>query len=266
MQNFCELPNMEKAVSPSGGNGFVVSLGLHVFILGLALFLGGRLVDRPDDNFAGDSPSVLHVSKVVTMVPTGSAPSLQSESRGRPDPVNQGRQKPPDFREKKEKPVPPPRPEAKALRQVKAETQTVQPSQAESEGKEKENKAGSADSGGDAAQPGADAASPAYSSSGAQAFGYNLDSVDKKPQILKNSQVPYPRDARRKKLTGHVLVRFHLDEAGRISQIHIKKSSPPGVFEACTLDEVKKWKFSPAQKGGERVPVWVELPIEFNLR
>ena len=257
---------MEKAVSPSGGKGFAVSLGLHVFILGLVLFWGGRLVDRPDDNFAGDSPSVIHVSKVVTMVPTGSAPSLQGESRGRADPVNQERQKPPEPRKKKKKPLPPPRPEAKALRQVKAETQIVQPSQAESEGKEKENKAESADSGGDAAQPGADAASPVYSSRGAQAFGYNLDSVDKKPQILKNSQVPYPRDARRKKLTGHVLVRFHLDEAGRISQIHIKKSSPPGVFEACTLEEVKKWKFSPAQKGGERVPVWVELPIEFNLR
>ena len=258
---------MEKAVSPSGGKGFVVSLGLHVFILGLALFLGGRLVDRPDDNYAGASPSVLRVSKVVTMLPTGSAPSLQSESRGRADPVNdQERQKPPEPRKKKEKPVPPPRPKATVLRQVKPEPQIVQPSQAEKEGKEQENKAESADFGGGAAQPGADAASPAYPSRGAQAFGYNLDSVDKKPQILKNSQVPYPRDARRKKLTGHVLVRFHLDEAGRISQIHIKKSSPPGVFEACTLDEVKKWKFSPAQKGGERVPVWVELPIEFNLR
>ena len=162
---------MEKAVSPSGGKGFVVSLGLHVFILGLALFLGGRLVERPDDHFAGASPSVLHVSRVVTMVPTGSAPSLQSESRGRPDPVNEGRQKPLEPRKKKEKPVPPPRPKATVLRQVKPEPQIVQPSQAEKEGKEQENKAESADFGGGAAQPGADAASPAYPSSGAQAFG-----------------------------------------------------------------------------------------------
>lgn len=97
-------------------------------------------------------------------------------------------------------------------------------------------------------------------------FGFSLGEVQGKPGIVKRVPVIYPREARQKRVTGQVLVRFHLDEAGTVSHLSIKSAEPPDVFNENTLAAVRQWRFSPAKMGGKAVPVWVELPIEFDLR
>lgn len=97
-------------------------------------------------------------------------------------------------------------------------------------------------------------------------FGFSLAEVNSKPGIVKRVSVVYPREARQKRVTGHVLVRFHLDETGAVSHLFVKSADPPGVFNENTLAAVRQWRFSPAKMGGKAVPVWVELPIEFDLR
>lgn len=90
--------------------------------------------------------------------------------------------------------------------------------------------------------------------------------VDSKPRVLRRSKVKYPELARKSKITGHVLLRFHLDEKGSISRLQVLKADPPGVFEAAALAAVKEWSFAPAIKDGRPVPYWVELPMPFILR
>ena len=93
----------------------------------------------------------------------------------------------------------------------------------------------------------------------------NVD-VDAKPRITKRAKVEYPEAARRKKLTGQVVVRFHLDENGTISRLAVTQAEPAGIFDEAAVAAVKKWKFSPATKDGKPVPYWVELPIHFSLK
>jgi protein TonB len=97
-------------------------------------------------------------------------------------------------------------------------------------------------------------------------FGFSLGEVSVQPKVLKSVPVVYPVEARRKGITGQVLVRFHLDENGTVSHLHIKSAEPPEIFDRNTLTSLRQWRFEPAKHNRKAVPVWVEMPIEFDLR
>jgi protein TonB len=116
-----------------------------------------------------------------------------------------------------------------------------------------------------------DGASGALAAPGAAAgdgrpFGFSLGEVSGKPKVVRSVQVAYPVEARKKGITGQVLVRFHLDANGTVSHLHIKNAEPPDIFDRNTLAALRQWRFQPASHNSRTVPVWVELPIEFELR
>jgi len=97
-------------------------------------------------------------------------------------------------------------------------------------------------------------------------FGFSLGEVSNRPKVVKSVPVVYPVEARKKGITGQVLVRFHLDEKGTVSHLHIKSAEPPNIFDQNTLAALRQWRFQPAIHNRKAVSVWVELPLEFNLR
>ena len=97
-------------------------------------------------------------------------------------------------------------------------------------------------------------------------FGFSLSEVDSHPSVLRRVQPVYPETARSKKITGRVLLRFLLTENGDISHLHVKYAEPRDVFDNVSLAAVRQWRFAPARKDGRAVPVWVELPMQFDLR
>jgi protein TonB len=97
-------------------------------------------------------------------------------------------------------------------------------------------------------------------------FGFALGEVSGKPKVLKSVPVVYPVEARKRGITGQVLVRFHLDENGTVSHLHVKSAEPPDIFNQNALNALRQWRFQPARHNKRAVSVWVELPIEFDLR
>ncbi|MDR0466267.1 MAG: energy transducer TonB [Deltaproteobacteria bacterium] len=97
-------------------------------------------------------------------------------------------------------------------------------------------------------------------------FGFSLGDVSGKPKVIQSVPVVYPVEARKRGINGQVLVRFHLDEKGAVSHLHVKSAEPPDIFNRNTLAAVRQWRFQPAVHNSRAVPVWVELPIEFALR
>ena len=109
-------------------------------------------------------------------------------------------------------------------------------------------------------------AAPDAAAGDGRPFGFSLGEVSDKPQVVRSVQVVYPVEARKKGITGQVLVRFHLDEHGTVSHLHIKNAEPPDIFNRNTLAALRQWRFQPARHDSRAVPVWVELPIAFELR
>lgn len=92
---------------------------------------------------------------------------------------------------------------------------------------------------------------------------FSLTEIDQKPRPTFQSAPSYPNEMRGKKVEGVVIVIFVVDPAGKVSNPRVERSTNP-AFDKPAMDAVKKWKFEPAIKAGERVACKMRVPIRFQ--
>lgn len=76
----------------------------------------------------------------------------------------------------------------------------------------------------------------------------------------------YPTVLRDSGIGGTVTVWFFIDEEGRVQQTRIDQSSGYEALDDAALNVADVYRFSPALNRDSRVPVWVSLPITFQVR
>jgi len=76
----------------------------------------------------------------------------------------------------------------------------------------------------------------------------------------------YPTVLRDSGIGGTVTVWFFIDEDGRVQQTRIDQSSGYNQLDEAALNVADVYRFSPALNRENRVPVWVSLPITFQVR
>ena len=76
----------------------------------------------------------------------------------------------------------------------------------------------------------------------------------------------YPESAKRAGVQGVTTLRVRVLETGRVSEVLVEQSAGFRDLDIAAMDAVKKWIFEPARRGKEAVPVWVMLPVKFELR
>jgi TonB family protein len=86
------------------------------------------------------------------------------------------------------------------------------------------------------------------------------------PRYAENPKPSYPREAREKGYQGEVLLRVEVLSNGRVGEIEVTRSSGHEILDRSALSTVKQWKFIPARKGEEPIPLWVNIPIKFQLQ
>lgn len=86
------------------------------------------------------------------------------------------------------------------------------------------------------------------------------------PKYVENPKPFYPQEARKKGFQGEVVLRIEVLSNGLVGQVEIKKSSGYDLLDRSALTTVKQWRFIPAKKGEEVIPLWVNIPIKFQLR
>ena len=90
--------------------------------------------------------------------------------------------------------------------------------------------------------------------------------VDQRPRTLSTPDPKYPPAARRAEREGLVELEFIVGVDGRASDITVIKEEPKGFsFGEAAIEAVKRWRFVPAKKGGDSVPMRVKIPIRFTL-
>ncbi|MBI4804851.1 MAG: energy transducer TonB [Desulfovibrio sp.] len=93
----------------------------------------------------------------------------------------------------------------------------------------------------------------------------SLVDVENKPRLIKHVEPDYPEGARKRAISGKVVARFIVDEAGMVHNPVVSSSDPPGIFEVCVLEAVKRWKFEPGRHRGQPVRVLVSVPVRFDI-
>jgi TonB family protein len=79
------------------------------------------------------------------------------------------------------------------------------------------------------------------------------------------SNIQYPPDAREKKITGRVVLKFVVTVRGTIDSIEILKSVYPSIDKEAmrVIKEMPPW--TPGKHEGQPVSVWYTFPIAFKL-
>lgn len=106
-----------------------------------------------------------------------------------------------------------------------------------------------------------DFALPSFDVSGQDLGGveiFDIMDADKKPVPIKQVE---PRTRGQK---GSVVLRFTVDQYGKVQNIRVHQSTNPKLNQAC-IDAVRRWEFTPGEKGGRTIITNnVQLPINFN--
>ena len=76
----------------------------------------------------------------------------------------------------------------------------------------------------------------------------------------------YPETARRAGVEGVSVLRFVVLADGRVGDVLVERSAGREDLDRAAITAVSTWRFEPARRGSEAVPVWVTLPVRFELR
>ena len=85
-------------------------------------------------------------------------------------------------------------------------------------------------------------------------------------QLLSGSGAIYPPQARTQGVEGYVVVRYDVDAQGRVTNARVMSASPPDVFDEAALQAISRWRFRPAERGGEPQAITgIESRMDFTL-
>jgi TonB family protein len=84
------------------------------------------------------------------------------------------------------------------------------------------------------------------------------------PRPLFTADPDYPEIARSLKYQGVVVLHMVVEETGKPTDIKVVRMQGLGLDEQA-IEAVRKWRFKPAKKGNQPVPVAINVEINFNL-
>ena len=82
---------------------------------------------------------------------------------------------------------------------------------------------------------------------------------------LHNPKPPYPAVSRSKGEQGVVLLKVCVAATGAVDSVDLAKSSGFVRLDRAASDTVDRWRFHPARKSGQPIPMCYQLPIRFSL-
>lgn len=97
----------------------------------------------------------------------------------------------------------------------------------------------------------------------ANASVFSPEAVDEGAVRLSGAEPEYPVKFKKKKLTGQAALLWAVDEEGVPQAIQIISATKP-EFGYAAVQAVSQWKYQPARKAGEAVPVWERMVFTFE--
>jgi len=85
------------------------------------------------------------------------------------------------------------------------------------------------------------------------------------PRLLREVKADYTEDARRRGVSGDVVLEIVVRRDGSVGDVRILNGLAGGLNDRA-VDAVRQWRFVPARRQGAVVDVIVEVAVEFKLR
>jgi protein TonB len=85
------------------------------------------------------------------------------------------------------------------------------------------------------------------------------------PEYGKNRAAEYPRRARQLGFEGVVVLEVLVNPGGGVDEVRLFSSSGHAILDESAARSVRAWTFTPARRGEQAIPMWVRVPIRFEL-
>jgi TonB family protein len=84
------------------------------------------------------------------------------------------------------------------------------------------------------------------------------------PRAIYDPEPEYSEEARKAKYQGTVVLWVVVGPDGRVRDMRVSRTLGMGLDEKA-IDAVRQWRFEPARKNGQPVPVQVSIEVNFRL-
>ncbi len=90
--------------------------------------------------------------------------------------------------------------------------------------------------------------------------------LDRKPELVHFVEPEYPPIARKRRLTGSVILTVLIDETGAVADVRVLRGDSTKIgFDEAAVRAARRMRFSPPMKDGKRVRTWLAFPVNFQL-
>ncbi len=89
--------------------------------------------------------------------------------------------------------------------------------------------------------------------------------LDVTPAKIIKRVLPVAPSGVSRKTKGYVIVRFNISESGRVGNVEVVESTPPGVFDESATAAVRKWTYEPRKENGAAVASTGQARLVFDL-
>jgi len=87
--------------------------------------------------------------------------------------------------------------------------------------------------------------------------------LDRAPEALSKVPPSYPQDAREQGVQGLVQLRALVCEHGHVVRTVVVTSVP--LLDESAREAASRWVFRPAERAGQPVAAWVDVPVRFSI-
>ena len=94
---------------------------------------------------------------------------------------------------------------------------------------------------------------------------FSAQMVDEPPKAKSRAPLQYPSSAQKAGIEGFVKVNILVGAEGQVLEARIIESQPQGIFDNVALASVKRWRYEPAMYKGQKVKVWANQVVRFDL-
>jgi TonB family protein len=93
----------------------------------------------------------------------------------------------------------------------------------------------------------------------------NRSAEAREPVLLRDANPDYPDHLREAGVEGTVTLAFTVDERGRVTDVSVSRSSGSRELDACAVRAIKRFRYKPAEQGGQPRPFRMSKPFAFRL-
>jgi len=93
---------------------------------------------------------------------------------------------------------------------------------------------------------------------------YSGKQLDVPPRAMSEVAPAYPKQADENGVSGTVVLEIKVDENGRVQELRVINSTPPGVFDQSVIDAFRKVDFQPACKNEFAVRSVMRINVQFE--